>query len=415
MTRASSRDGTGHLTYCLNIHPGETWAENLEAIRTKACAVRDNLNPDGPFGLGLRLSARAAGELASPDTLRDFRRFLASRNLYVFTINGFPYGRFHGDRVKEHAYAPDWSRPERLEYTLVLARILARLLPEGCHGSISTVPGTYRPWATPRVRRDIIRNLMLAVRHFADLERRTGRRIVLALEPEPDCLWDRADHMVELFGETLPRDGYPVLEEAAVRGAGKESPATLVKRHLGVCLDTCHQAVLFEDPARELDNLLRHGITIGKVQISAAPVFPCSEAGLQAAETFVDSCYLHQTCIREPGQLRHRFPDLPQAIEAARHLPPASELRTHFHIPVGLDADQGPVSTRRDLSEAFRRLLGTLPDPHVEVETYTFDVLPEHLRSRGVVESICREMRWTATHLFPGPRDPRLSARRVVR
>ena len=107
-----------HLTYCLNIHPGETWAENLAAIREKTARVRQFVAPDQWFGLGLRLSAQAAAELAANPALRhEALDVFAENQFYPFSVNAFPYGRFHAGAVKEDVYSPDWRATERRDYT----------------------------------------------------------------------------------------------------------------------------------------------------------------------------------------------------------------------------------------------------------------------------------------------------------
>ena len=177
-----------HLTYCLNIHPGEGWEENLHAIRTKTLAVRDRVGAGKPFGLGLRLSRRAAAELGRRETLDAFKRFLEENGLYVFTVNGFPFGAFHGEKVKERVYSPDWRTPERLAYTVQIAEILAALVPEGVEGSISTVPGSYKEWV--KDESDVsamVEKLASCAGELDRIRQRTGKTVRLALEPEPDC------------------------------------------------------------------------------------------------------------------------------------------------------------------------------------------------------------------------------------
>ena len=135
-----------HLTYCTNVHPGESWPEVRENLRQHVVEVKQQVCPDAPFGVGLRLSAAAAGELEGrTGEIAELRAFLDGEGLYVFTINGFPYGPFHGTAVKEQVYQPDWRQDERIAYSDRLARILAALLPDGCDGSISTVPGAFGP------------------------------------------------------------------------------------------------------------------------------------------------------------------------------------------------------------------------------------------------------------------------------
>jgi len=351
-----------HLTYCLNIHPGETWEESLAAIRKYAEEVKRRVSPEGPFGLGLRLSARAASELRP--RIASFRDYLAEAGMYVFTINGFPYGQFHGTRVKENVYLPDWSAPERLAYTEDLASVLAELLPEGVSGSISTVPIAYGK----TFREEAVENILRAGTSLARLEAETGRRVSLAFEPEPDCLIETTDEAIRLWDTLRSR-------------ADAEQLA-----RLGVCVDTCHAAVEFEDPADSIRRLASAGIPVPKIQISSALVVPrgADAAGLLAP--FTDEVYLHQTRVLSDGALL-RFPDLPDALRAA----PDGEWRVHFHVPLHFTGDGGLESTASFLDEAFFAE-ALAPGRHIEIETYSFDVLPG---PRGdVVDSIASEFAW---------------------
>ncbi len=362
-----------HLTYCLNIHPGETWKESVAAIRTYAAAVKERVSPDRPFGLGLRLSARAASELRPH--VPAFRDYLAGAGMYVFTINGFPYGQFHGTRVKELAYEPDWSRPERREYTEVLAWILAALLPEGVDGSISTVPVAYGK-ALPA---EAVDSLVRTAEALARIEAQTGRTIVLALEPEPDCLIETTDEAVRFWGELRSRAGTEVL------------------RFLGVCLDTCHAAVEFESPADSICRLRAAGIPVPKIQISSALVVPPGADPVELLAPFADEVYLHQTRVLSNGQLL-RFSDLPEALRENPH----GEWRVHFHVPLHFSGGGGLETTARLLDAAFLSE-ALAPDRHLEIETYSFDVLPE---PRGdVVDSIASEF----ARLFEARRQAMIS------
>lgn len=396
--RCDIAGSTVHLTYCLNIHPGETLAENELAIREHASRVRDLLGYDDPFGLGLRLSADATRELASPAALDRFRGAIRDAGMYVFTINGFPYSTFHGGVVKEHVYAPDWTTPERLEYTLGIGRVLAAFLPDGVNGSISTVPGTYRAWVTDETLPRMLANLMRIVDGLARIESQSGKRIALALEPEPDCVWDSVEDLVELFGKVLPEEVYPMLAEQ--RGCSLSDAGELVRRHLGICLDTCHQAVIWERPADALRKLLEADVPIAKIQVSAAPVASCDSASLDTMRSFVDPVYLHQTALRDGAGAVRRFPDLPQALQCAEMLPDTCELRTHFHIPLVVDSWKGIRSTAAQLDREFWELVRTSGVSHIEVETYSFDVLPEELRCEGVDRSIAAELAWTRDRLL---------------
>src|SRR5688500_16820372 len=159
--QAAARRELGQLTYCTNIHPGETWPEVRAALSRHLPAIRREAAPGRPFGVGLRLAAAAAKDLENPASITELQSLLAAEDCYVFTINGFPYGSFHGTRVKEEVYAPDWSTPERLAYTLQLFDLLVQLGPGDVGGSVSTVPASFKGFmaAEPARREKIFANL----------------------------------------------------------------------------------------------------------------------------------------------------------------------------------------------------------------------------------------------------------------
>lgn len=388
-----------HLTYCLNIHPSETWEESLAAIREKTLAVKRLVAPDEPFGLGLRLSHDAAQTLSRRDTLDEFRRFLRENDLYVFTINGFPYGSFHGSRVKHEVYRPDWRSIERRDYTNVLADILAELLPEGVSGSISTVPLSYREWIkTPNDVERMVRELCACAGHFAELRNRTGADVVLALEPEPDCFLENTRETVAFFSGPLVEIGTDVLTRQ--QGISSEEAAQIIRRHLGVCVDVCHLAVEFEDPERSLKHLQNAGVRVAKVQLSSALRASPSEEALRRLREFCDDVYLHQVKVRTADGRVLSYRDLPDALKSRTgESTPDEEWRIHFHVPLYL-AEYGELKSTASLytPELAHTLLSGVT-PHLEIETYTFDVLPDALRETDVTNSIAREFEWALRYM----------------
>lgn len=392
-----------HLTYCLNIHPGESWPEAFDAIRTHTLRVRDMLNCDGAFGLGLRLGCDSARQLGEPKTMAEFRDFLARENLYVFTINGFPYGQFHDAAVKENVYRPDWQSPQRRDYTIELADILAELLPEGVPGSISTVPCSYKAWInSPEQVATMASSLADVAKHLAEIKARTGGDICLALEPEPDCYIATVADVIEFFTGPLRDHGMARLKSC---GLSESEAADCLRNHLGVCVDTAHCAVEFENPAESVRQLQRAGVRIGKVQLSAALRAEATKASLRRLGDFQDEVYLHQVkvCGGGDGAIQS-FRDLPEAL-ADEQLQPGSELRVHFHVPLFFDGTgpSGPAgsvsSTASLIDDDFCGLLQSGVTGNLEIETYTFDVLPEDIRSADVAESIAREYRWVLPRL----------------
>jgi len=353
------RIGGSHLTYCTNIHPGESWAEVEANIATHVVAVKQRVSPHAPFGVGLRLSNRAATELAP--RIAAFRELLERNDLYVFTINGFPYGTFHGAPVKESVYRPDWLEDERVAYTRLLADVLAELLPDGVPGSISTVPGCFRARADRNALPRIKYNLCRVAADLHRIEGETGKHIVLAIEPEPACIAETVAEAIDLVCRV-------------------DSPH--LRRHVGICLDACHAAVEFEQLPACVEQLRAAGVQIAKVQLSVGLQRPPNEL-----ERFVDPVYLHQVVVDGV----HRFVDLPEALAAA----PPGEWRCHFHVPI-IEAEGTTQGFLAELLALHRR---DRISTHLEVETYTWDVLPADLRDRPIDDAIAAELRWVMERL----------------
>lgn len=397
--------GEPHLTYCTNIHPGETWRAVRANLERYVVAVKARIAPDRRFGVGLRLSAEAAEALAEPGELAAFRDFLDANGLYVFTLNGFPFGVFHGTRVKEQVYLPDWLEERRLAYTDRLAELLAALLPPepALEGSVSTVPGAYR--ARVAGEPDAARMAGLLLRHAATLHRlreRTGRVISLALEPEPCCYLETTAGTVRFFERHL-FSAAAVAAFARLTGLSRVESESALHRHLGVCFDACHMAVEFENPVEGLRALRAAGIRIGKIQLSAGlrVLLDASDRRvLDALRPFAEGVYLHQV-VERWGNTLTRFADLPDALEAVeRGGTGPREWRIHFHVPL-FRRELGPfANTQDDLRALLDLLRREAVSPHLEVETYTWEVLPEEYRREDIVTAVGRELAWVLTQLL---------------
>ncbi len=387
----------GHLTYCTNIHAGEPLEEVMASLARHLPAIKAQVAGDQPFGVGLRLGHAAASGLRDPAAMARLKRFLAEGGYYVFTINGFPYGAFHGRAVKEDAYKPDWSDPLRLAYTDLLADILSELLPAGQEGSVSTVPCTFKPWASGRLAA-IAEHLVRHVAHLAGIAARTGQTISLALEPEPYCYLETIDETVAFFKERLfSRDG--VARLAALTGFSAASAEAVMRRHIGVCYDVCHAAVEFEDPKASLARLRADGILIGKLQLSSAlRVAAFDEASARQLAAFAEPVYLHQAVQKANGLLT-RFVDLPQAL-AAGGAAAGAELRVHFHVPVFLEQMEHFGTTQAFLAQILAQHRAEPISRHLEVETYTWDVLPKAYRTAELSAAIARELDWVKAQLL---------------
>jgi hypothetical protein len=388
-----------HLTYCLNIHPGESWGENLIALRDKTVAVKKRVTPDTWFGAGLRIAHHAAEELtASAEARAEALDFFAANQIYPFSINGFPYGRFHAGPVKENVYAPDWRTPERLHYTLQLADLLATWLPEEVDGSISTVPCSFKPWITSSADiQALADNLAAAVAYLVALRDDTGREIHLGLEPEPDCYLETTAETIAFFKDVLFTAG--VAELARLLKCYRSDAEAMMRRHLGVCFDTCHVALQYEDPTESLRAYQSEGIRISKIQLSAALRAISNTESWDALRAFSEPVYLHQVKGRTQSGVRYSWYDLPTALDELPGFPDVEELRVHFHVPLFFTG-AGPLqSTANTLTpDFFHELRGGICS-HLEIETYTFDVLPPEVHPGDVVKSIAREYSWVLEKL----------------
>jgi sugar phosphate isomerase/epimerase len=366
-----------HLSYCTNIHPAETWMETECMLQTHVLAVRDLVGGGGPFGIGLRLSAVAAAELLEGDRLAAFKTWLDETNTYVFTINGFPYGSFHGTRVKERVFQPDWTERSRLDYTKDLFRILAVIARTETGASVSTLPGSHKTFGADESL--IRRNLIDFAHWLEEFSNKTGHDFHLGLEPEPLGHFENTAETLDFF--------------ARLRADAANSE--VIRRRIGVNYDACHFALQYEHAADSLDALVKAGIRISKIHLSSALAFdPNDPAAIGAIRAFDEPVYFHQVLLRAADGGITRFIDLPDFLTS--HDPRAghAEARVHFHIP--LDAEPAPP-LRSTRGHACDVLGWCRAHPaacrHFEIETYTWGVLPAELQ-RPVEQQIAGEYRW---------------------
>lgn len=378
--RLRHRDGTVvHLGYCTNVHPAEDLEGVLRQIRVFGGGVRERLGTDR-LGLGLWLPAPLARQLAADPALVDrLRAGLDAAGLETVTLNAFPYRGFQDPVVKHRVYHPDWTERARLDYTIDCARVLARLVPEDAvRGSVSTLPLAWRePWGPGRLDR-ARRHLIELAGVLAELADR-GTPVRVGLEPEPGCVVETSRDAARLLFGLPPQ--------------------------LGVCLDTCHTATGFEDVGTALGRLADAGLPVVKTQASAAVEVPDPRdpAAREALADFAEDRFLHQTRELVGARARGRD-DLPEAMSGPYPLPARGPWRTHFHVPLHAEARPPLRITRDHLTDVLGHLFGgerALTD-HVEVETYTWSVLPEDRRPAdegALVAGIAAEVAWARDRL----------------
>ena len=381
------------LTYCTNVHPGESLQQVYEVISGPLARVRQNRSIT-TMGGGLWLSNATALELSSDAELDAFNQRLRQNGIALFTLNGFPTQGFHAQRVKQAAYHPDWSEPERLHYSLRLARILSALLaPDQPEGTISSVPLGYAPeWnpARDKLAMDALGQCLLGL---DEIHQQGGRRIRLCLEMEPGCVLESTDELILYFTSKLPQHLHNI-------GLSAE----LIDRHLGICFDVCHQAVMFEDCYDSLSRIHAAGINIGKIQISSALQLKSADDSdaRNSLAGFIEDRYLHQSrCLDSDGQLL-KVMDLDQAFT---DFPRAGAWRTHFHVPIQAETliSDGLGTTQREICRSLDFLRDNpAVHPHLEVETYTWTALPEEIRPQNdamIIEGLTAELEWLESEM----------------
>lgn len=355
-----------HLTYCTNVHPATTLEDVVRNLETFTLSVKEQVCPNRRFGVGLWLPASVLDPL-----LQDVGRFkdkLDQLSLYVFTINAFPFSVFHQSKVKKKVYYPDWSDPRRLEYTCRNIEVLKALLPESIEGSISTVPITYGKSLPPAAADRLLAAIDYCRRSFHE----SGKKIRLAIEPEPDCYLESTDEIIAFFERLRTLD--PTIDE-----------------FLGVCFDTCHMCIQGENLAASIQKLIENGVPIAKVQISTALTYSNKNNGSAptALERFNEPVYLHQTRVFDHpmGTLLYKFSDLDEALCSN----PKGHWLIHYHVPLYFTGTGDLSSTQKFLT---KDVLGQCFKvcPHIEIETYTHELLASD--RNDIANSITKEFHW---------------------
>jgi hypothetical protein len=160
---------------------------------------------------------------------------------------------------------------------------------------------------------------------------------------------------------------------------------------------------MFEDTYAAMRRIVDAGIHIGKIQVSSALELadPEDDEARAALAGFIEAKYLHQSCSRDRQGRLHSVLDLDQAFSA---LPASAPWRVHFHVPIQAQSliCDGLRTTQREIGRTLDFLRDN-PDlhPHLEVETYTWSVLPPAIRPDGesIVDGLAAELQWLETEM----------------
>ncbi|WP_282051098.1 metabolite traffic protein EboE [Maribacter aquivivus] len=390
-----------HLTYCTNIHPGQDWKSTFESIKKHVPGIKKEVSKEQPFGLGLRLSNKASEELDLGTNMSDFKKWLDSNNLYVFTMNGFPYGNFHDERVKDMVHAPDWTTDDRLKYTKRLFRQLSELIPVGMNGGISTSPITYKYWhkresETKNAFYVGAKNMLEVAKQLFKIEQATGTYLHLDIEPEPDGLLENSDEVLSFYSDYLLPIGALFFKQEL--GLGQKESEELIKKYITICYDVCHFSLAYEEPKDTFAKFKKENIRVGKIQVSAALKIlfdgDIDDVIWEQLSQFNEPTYLHQVTEIIDGKVK-TYSDLPLVLEGDRN---HKELRAHYHVPIFLEKYGELFSTQDHILKTMNCIKSNPISEHLEIETYTWDVLPADLK-QDLSVSIIREIEWFKSHM----------------
>ncbi len=392
----------GHLTYSTLVHPGDTWEEMWDSLTTFVPRVKARMSPNAPFGVSLRLSASSADTLVkSPDERAKLKAFLSANDMYLYTVNAFPYGPFKNTVVKEQVYEPYWRSEQRAKYTENVAEILADVAPDFVNPSIQSPPLGFKPRVTgPDVVESYAANLRRLAGFLHRLRLKTGRTVTLAVEPEPYCFLETTEETVDFFTRVLRSDASLAALASDLNVSSAEA-REILHRHVGTVYDICHQAVEFEDITASLQSLVDNDIPVFKLQEAAAVRIPTvTDESIAALKDYADSVYLTQTIERRDGKLT-RFLNLQDAFAAYEADPTGHrEWRIHFHVPVFLEElGEHFKTTRFAIEEALDFHKKNPLSAQLEIETYTWDVLPDHLKTGDIVDYVVMELEWVMGYL----------------
>jgi len=380
-----------HLCYCTNIHPAESWEETLAALKKHTLVVRDKVLAatrmhNASYPIGLRLSALAAKELLEADNLADFKYWLYSEGLYVYTINGFPYGAFHNTRVKENVYKPDWTTEERLTYTSDLISIIAEISPHSLGGSVSTLPGSFKEFEADET--PMFANLYATAKLLETLSNLHEKDLHLGLEPEPLGHFENTQETLAFF------------ERFTAWAESKNLPTDIIYKRIGINYDTCHFALQYEEAHTALKSLTEAGLRISKIHLSNALEINLTDPNnIDLIRKFDEPTYLHQVMIQDNENNITKHKDIVNALaqitSQTSPIPPtAQRARIHFHIPLHAEPES-PFSSTIQHTKDTLSYLKKHPETchHLEMETYTWGVLPDELQA-PIEDQLTSEHLW---------------------
>nr|YP_009551192.1 hypothetical protein [Vischeria sp. ACOI 3415]QAA12125.1 hypothetical protein [Vischeria sp. ACOI 3415] len=386
------------LTYCSNIHPGDSWEEIFSNLKINIPLIKMKLSPNKPFGIGLRLSNKAANQLLKNNNLNKLKKWLNQNNCYVITLNGFVYGEFYKTSIKEKVYYPDWTNRKRNNFNNTLINLSAELCLPGNEVGFSTSPLAYK-FYSKKVSNDLfcgrVSNYILElVQQLIKIYEKQGKIIHIDFEPEADCILENIQDMLLFFGEfILKKIAFILAKDLQI--SLFQARIHLV-RHVRICYDVCHQAIQFEDHIKNFIALNQIGVKIGKIQISSALHLKLDQYEqnflINKLNKFKDNVYLHQVTEKKSNGYLYKYRDLSEAISNLNKNR-TSEWRVHFHLPIFNQKYANFLTTNQDIDDIVKFLKISALTSCLEIETYTWEIIPKNIKL-DLLSSISKEYEW---------------------
>lgn len=386
------------LTYCSNIYSSDTWNDIFVNLKKNIPKISSKLSINKPFGIGLRLSNKAATQLLENNNIVVFQEWLNENNYYVSTINGFVYGNFYNTNIKDKVYKPDWTTLERANYNNLLIEILSKLCPIGKEIGFSTAPLGYKFSLNKEKETSdnnlVINYLLILLKKLIYIEKLENKTIHIDFEPEADCLLENIHDVINFFEKSLLINLASKLTEDL--NITLPEAKNYILKHLRICYDICHQSVQFEDHLKNFEILNKRNIKIGKIQLSSALEINVKKHTLNNLkidlDKFKDEIYLHQVVIKNFDGSFTKYRDLPEALENFSDNK-ESFWRIHYHLPIFAENYNNLFTTRKELQTIINFLKTSPITSCLEIETYTWEILPKELKF-NLIESIVKEYEW---------------------
>jgi hypothetical protein len=383
------------LSYCTNIHFGESWEEVFYILKFHSRKLRNAFLKMDQFGIGLRLSNSSIINLSKSSFFFDFLFWLKINNFYIKSVNGFPYSFFGSNYIKDNVYLPDWSNFKRYIYSRRIIILFSNFLNKNNFGGISTLPLSYKYFFCNYSYNNLyiksIKYLYSLLILLNDIYVNNKIFIHLDIEPEPDCVVSNTLDYINFFKKWLL--------DRIILYFLKKKIHMFILNYFRICFDICHSSVEFESICQSFNSIFLFNIKFGKFQISSSlKIDKMNFYNSYVFSYLPETPYIHQVYGKTFYDNIITYKDISLA-HILLYKKKIVEYRIHYHVPIFFDKYEIFESTQQYIIEFFKLLKKRNAFYIFEIETYTFDILPCYLKL-NILYSLKREYDWVIKNLF---------------